>query len=157
MLTPAKRKTLVISVKTIFLLLVESISVSSSYGERNILREVPFPSWVPALLQGQMNMLEFIVTTASANYAALSHGRGENLPEPRWEGALGRRQNAARERQTPMGREVEIACSRADGGHQGSFGGSLKTTRLYKVMARPNKGSADGLTCERGLPVLPVL
>lgn len=56
-----------------------------------------------------------------------------------------------------MGREVEIACSRADGGHQGSFGGSLKTTRLYKVMARPNKGSADGLTCERGLPVLPVL
>ena len=62
-LTPAKRKTLVISVKTIFLLLVESISVSSSYGERNILREVPFPSWVPALLQGQMNMLEFIVTT----------------------------------------------------------------------------------------------
>lgn len=56
-----------------------------------------------------------------------------------------------------MGREVEIACSRADGGHHGSFGGSLKTTRLYKVMALPNEGSVDGLTCERGLPVMPVL
>lgn len=77
--------------------------------------------------------------------------------EPHWEAALGRRQYAARERQTPMGREVEIACSRADGGHQGSFEGSLKTTRLYKVMALPNEGSVDGLTCERGLPVVPVL
>ena len=61
--------------------LVESISVSSSYGERNILREVPFPSWVPALLQGQVNMLEFIVTTASANYAA-SQMVVSDLPVP---------------------------------------------------------------------------
>lgn len=142
------------------------IRVSSRYAGRKTLREAPFPSWVPALLQGQMAMAEnFIVTTAviNGNCAVLPHvralhGGGENLPsEHPWEAALSRRQDVAWQRQTPTDGEAEMACPRAEGVHRGSFGGSLKTTRPYKAMDLPRKGSADGLIRESSLPLIPVV
>ena len=107
----------------------------------------------------------FIVTTAviNGNCAVLPHvralhGGGENLrSEHPWEAALSRRQDVAWQRQTPTNGEAEMACSRAAGGHRGSFRGSLKTTRPYKAMDLPRKGSADGLICESSLPLIPVV
>lgn len=109
------------------------------------------------ILLSQQLLLMVTVLSVLPHVRAL-RGGGENLPsEHPWEAALSRRQDVAWQRQTPTGGEVEMACSRAEGVHRGSFGGSLKTTRPYKAMDLPRKGSADGLICESSLPMIPVV